>query len=328
MKYSIVIPAFNGEKYIEKAILSAINQTREPDEIIVHDDNSSDSTAKICNKYIHKIRYILNVNGPSGFVCGWNQSVSFAKSDFIVILHQDDLLYPCFLEKAENILNNNRDVLHLFALCEYINHADQNIINLNQYKAYNPSNCEFIRYSYREYINAYQQSYNQIPHIHRCPGVVTHRSIFEKGCIYNPEAGHLADDDFFYRVGKFTDIIGIMEPLAAYRIHENSETGRINDFELSNRLARDYIFQIKQYKNNNIIGYKAKKYFEYWAFKYTARASGYALKYNDRRMQEIALDYINQINAIEYDGKKLFLKCKLFVIKMMLIINGRKFKTT
>lgn len=127
MIFSIVIPAYNGAKYIEKAILSALSQTRKADEIVVHDDNSTDSTRQICEKYIHEIVYYLNPDGPSGFVNGWNKSISHAKSDFIAILHQDDLLYPTYLEEAEQALISNPDVRHLFALCDYIDDKD-NII--------------------------------------------------------------------------------------------------------------------------------------------------------------------------------------------------------
>ena len=47
MKISIVIPTYNGEKFIECAIKSVLNQPIEPYEIIVSDDNSTDHTIAI-----------------------------------------------------------------------------------------------------------------------------------------------------------------------------------------------------------------------------------------------------------------------------------------
>ena len=47
MKISVVIATFNGEKYIEEQLLSIINQTYLPYEIIISDDNSSDHTLDI-----------------------------------------------------------------------------------------------------------------------------------------------------------------------------------------------------------------------------------------------------------------------------------------
>ena len=56
---SFYIPAYNAEKTIEKAINSILNQTAEVKEIIIIDDNSSDSTSEIVSKY-NEIKLIKN----------------------------------------------------------------------------------------------------------------------------------------------------------------------------------------------------------------------------------------------------------------------------
>ena len=53
--FSIVIPTYNGADFIEQALLSALNQTRKADEIIISDDNSTDETIDICQRYKDKI---------------------------------------------------------------------------------------------------------------------------------------------------------------------------------------------------------------------------------------------------------------------------------
>ena len=47
MKFTIVIPTYNGSAYVEEALRSAMNQTRKADAIIVSDDNSTDNTLEI-----------------------------------------------------------------------------------------------------------------------------------------------------------------------------------------------------------------------------------------------------------------------------------------
>ena len=131
-----------------------------------------------------------------------------------------------------------------------------------------------IRYTASEYINADQHIGN--PHIHRCPGVVTHKSIFDV-CKYRPEAGHIADDDFFYRVGQFTDIVGVLKPLASYRVHRFSETGHLDDMMLDKRLLHDYCFQVKEIPYNKSLDKNAISYFKYWKWKYFRRLIGYGL---------------------------------------------------
>lgn len=182
---SIVIPTYNGSKYVAESIESALAQTRPADEIIISDDNSSDSTLDMCKEYEDRISIVRNVNGPSGFVNGWNHAISLASSDYICILHQDDLIDSTFLAEIERAIIANPDVKHLFTPCKLIDGESREIVRPL-------AHCteETKRYSGKEYAEAYVFTPG---HIHRCPGVVTHRDIFSK-CQYRAEAGHIADD--------------------------------------------------------------------------------------------------------------------------------------
>ena len=133
--------------------------------------------------------------------------------------------------------------MHFFSPCKYID-SNGNILRTTQ-------NCtgKTILLNGEEYVRQYVFTPG---HIHRCPGVVTHRKIFEK-CKYRESAGHIADDDFFYRVGNYTDVVGILKPLACYREHNNSETGHISDLELCVRLLKDYNELLVQSKFNKLI---------------------------------------------------------------------------
>ena len=54
MKISIVVATYNGEKFIEEQLNSFVNQTVMPNEIVISDDNSTDSTVDICRKFKNK----------------------------------------------------------------------------------------------------------------------------------------------------------------------------------------------------------------------------------------------------------------------------------
>lgn len=274
MKFSVVIPTYNGLRFVEQAVLSALHQHRPADEIIISDDNSNDKTLDICRKYQDKVKIFVNEQGPSGFVNGWNNAISKATGDFISILHQDDMLEPSFLEEVEPVLKQYPDVKHLFVPCNYIDENNQ-IIREADY-------CDGTVHLYtgKEYIKAYQTV--GYPHIHRCPGVITHRSIFEK-IQYNPVAGHIADDDFFYRIGMYTDIVGIMKSLASFRIHKASETGHLADTALVKRLIDDYSFQVKQWKNNDFMDKESYAFFVQHLRKFKRRYLGYGIKQLDIR---------------------------------------------
>lgn len=269
MKISLVIPTYNGQKYIEQTIQSILNQTRPADEIIISDDNSTDRTIEICNKYKDQIKIFQNPTGPSGFVNGWNNAIKHATCDYISILHQDDILASNFLEEIESAHKLHPDVKQIVSICNYID-CNGNIIRESTHFSNN-----IKRYTGSEYNDIYiLKGYD---HINRCPGVVTHREIFNY-CIYRAESGHIADDDFFIRVGNFTDIVCIHKPLAFYREHASSETGHLDYLELNLRLLNDHSFQIKEFPSNPILSKKAQDHLREWETKYMRRIFFYSIK--------------------------------------------------
>jgi len=89
---SVVMPTFNGAKYIEQAIDSALTQTYPSLEIIVVDDGSTDATAEIVKSYGDKVTYILQQN--QGTAAAYNTGITAASGDFVAFLEQDDLWEP------------------------------------------------------------------------------------------------------------------------------------------------------------------------------------------------------------------------------------------
>lgn len=289
MKFTIVIPTYNGADYVEEALLSAINQTRKADAIIVSDDNSTDNTLEICARYKDNISIYKNANGPSGFVEGWNNAIRLVDDGYISILHQDDLLAPTFLEEAERALALHPDVKHFFVPCNYVDGE-------GKFRR-TPDYCDasIRRYSGMEYADAYRGIGS--PHIHRCPGVITHRVIFDV-CTYRKEAGHIADDDFFYRVGQYTDVVGVMKPLASYRVHSKSETEHLEDGRLISRLAKNYLYQVEQSKYNICISKDTYKYFSYWAQKYVLQEFVYAVTNRDDTLWQQYSEHYTKLKSL------------------------------
>jgi glycosyltransferase involved in cell wall biosynthesis len=109
---AVVIPLYNGGKFIEKALRSALVQDHLVDEIIVVDDGSSDNGTLIVERLLQQyktIRLITKLNG--GQASARNFGVAASSCDLIAFLDQDDIWYPShirdliqpFLEQKENI---------------------------------------------------------------------------------------------------------------------------------------------------------------------------------------------------------------------------------
>ena len=98
-KISVVIPVYNGEKYIAKAIQSVVDQTLPPHEIIVVNDGSTDASASILAELAQKypIQYYQKENG--GQSSARNYGVRVSQGDLIAFLDQDDVWYPNHLEE-------------------------------------------------------------------------------------------------------------------------------------------------------------------------------------------------------------------------------------
>ena len=96
-KVSIVIPVYNGEKYVKQAIDSAINQTYDNIEIIVVNDGSKDKTEEICKTYGDKINYIKKENG--GVSTALNVALKHMTGEYFSWLSHDDIYYPNKIEE-------------------------------------------------------------------------------------------------------------------------------------------------------------------------------------------------------------------------------------
>lgn len=90
---SILIPAFNAERWIRGCVESALSQTWPRTEIIVVDDESRDNTLEIANSY--KSRNIKVVTQENRGACAArNKALSLAQGDYIQWLDADDILHP------------------------------------------------------------------------------------------------------------------------------------------------------------------------------------------------------------------------------------------
>ncbi len=94
---SVVIPAFNGERFIGRTIESALAQTYSNAEIIVVDDGSTDATLEVVRRFGDRVRCLRQSN--QGGAAARNQGVSAARGDWVAFLDQDDLWRPEKLQR-------------------------------------------------------------------------------------------------------------------------------------------------------------------------------------------------------------------------------------
>lgn len=109
---SVIMPAFNSEKYISFAIESVMEQTYDDWELIICDDGSSDKTYEIASKYSQKNKkiYLIRNKYTKGAPGARNSCLDLAKGDYVAFLDSDDIWLPQKLNdqikfmQSENIL--------------------------------------------------------------------------------------------------------------------------------------------------------------------------------------------------------------------------------
>ena len=105
---SVIIPVYNGEKYLAAAIESVFAQTYSQIELLLVDDGSQDATEQIAREYGAKIRYFPEAN--RGQPAAMNYALAMAKGAYIAFLDADDLYLPdktalqvAFLEREAQV---------------------------------------------------------------------------------------------------------------------------------------------------------------------------------------------------------------------------------
>ncbi len=112
---SVIIPAWNAERWITETVASALNQTWKKLEVIVVDDGSSDSTARVVEESFPSVRVICQAN--SGQAAARNTGVEAAKGDFLAFLDADDVWLPEKIEAQMRIILTDPSISLVF--CDY-----------------------------------------------------------------------------------------------------------------------------------------------------------------------------------------------------------------
>jgi len=118
---SIIIPVYNSERYLSKAIESALAQTWPNKEIIIVDDKSTDNSLELINSFENKIVKISRQEN-GGASAARNDGLTAAKGDYIQFLDSDDILSADKVEMQVKSLNNTTDKI---AVCSTVHFFDE-----------------------------------------------------------------------------------------------------------------------------------------------------------------------------------------------------------
>jgi glycosyltransferase involved in cell wall biosynthesis len=246
-KISVIMAAYNSEKFIKSSIESILNQTLQDFELIVINDFSKDKTEKIV-KNIQKVDsriVLINNKKNSGPAISRNNGLKKARGKYIAILDSDDLSMSKRLEIEYNYLEKNKDIFLVGSSAIFI---DENNNIISKYPKYNhpeilmwrmPKSCSII-----------------------------HSSVmYRNERFFYDENFPCAQDYKFYldliKNGK--KITNLPYYLIKYRISPNSISNlkKQNQIKLRNKLKKDYA-----YLSNRVSNYKKLLFYVFLVYFY------------------------------------------------------------
>lgn len=127
---SIIVPVYNINKYVEKCLISLMNQTYKALEILCINDGSTDDSLDILEKLSKKDSRIKIISQPNkGLSAARNTGIANAKGDYIVFVDGDDWVDIEMCQKAYKIISEtNVDIVLWSYVKEYPNKAKKQLI--------------------------------------------------------------------------------------------------------------------------------------------------------------------------------------------------------
>ena len=218
-RVSVVIPLFNGERFIDEAIASLTGQSHPPTEIIVIDDKGTDRGAEMVRSLAdeNKIIKLFQNEANKGSSFCRNLGIKKSKGDFVLFLDQDDYLGPSFIEEVGLLLQTEREEEASAVHTSYYI-VDQGGENPMKVACTEIKPDEFLGYQFER---------NRIL---SNSGVVVRKSILRKAGLFDENLKYSQDWDLWLRIGKFGNFYHLGKPLTFIRRHEANTSRRIEGF--------------------------------------------------------------------------------------------------
>lgn len=260
---SICIPTYNGEKYVQEALDSIKKQIYKNIEVIISDDNSSDRTLEICNKFKSEVGFPVHIHNhkPNGIGANWNNCIKNSNGEYIQFLFQDDKLSIDSISKKLSFIYEN-NLPCVFSKRYIIDESSQIINTGDWFSRFGDLQKNTISIRYNETIINKTilrklKSYYITDNIFGEPGTfLFEKDLFEKNGYFNEKYKQVLDAEFYYRVLKKYPIGIIPEKLYYFRVH-NAQASYQN--QIDPRVAEEY---------NNFKKYIYKNFFFYLPLRY------------------------------------------------------------
>jgi glycosyltransferase involved in cell wall biosynthesis len=225
-RVSVVIPAYNAERFVAAAIESVLAQTFKDLEVIVVDDGSRDGTGAIAARFGEPVRYLRQDN--AGVAAARNRGIRESRGGLTAFLDADDTWRSDKLEKQLAALETQPQYRVCYSAFTVV---DDNLDPLR------------IAHSSRRagILEDLVLRGNVVGSI--CT-VLCRRELFDLAGAFDPALSQCADWDMWIRLSLLTDFLYLDEPLVTYRQHATNMSRDIRLYEKDSMLLLDKAFAL------------------------------------------------------------------------------------
>lgn len=241
---SVIMPVYNGEKYLSEAIESVLNQTYKNFELIIVDDGSTDGSKKIINKFTSRdkrLKVFLNKKNK-GISYTLNRAILNSKGKYIARLDCDDISLSKRLDEQVHVLEYDKDI----AICGTFAQAiDEN--GKNMFEMHSPTGI-LLKYNF----------WKPSPFI--SSSVMVLRNVLIR-YMFDESYKTSEDYDLWMKILKNYSGFNIPLTLVKYRIHDNGIT-KNEDSGIIQNAYRSFInnFDLKEIDRQNFLSLVCKEY--------------------------------------------------------------------
>jgi glycosyltransferase involved in cell wall biosynthesis len=220
---SVVMPVYNGERFLAEAVESVLNQTYKDFEFIIVDDGSTDSTPQMLQRYAEKDPRVKIINaGKVGLSKAMNLGMTAAQYPWIARMDADDVCLPRRLEACIEAAQADPDVVVWGTGIHHIN-AKGKVLSTSR-----------VGPRTREQFNHLRQTGQAVQVIN--PSAMMRKDIVDKVGGYKEAFTAAHDLEIFDEMAEYGPILCIPEILVLYRVHGTSISAK--KFFTQKKLAR------------------------------------------------------------------------------------------
>ena len=208
-KVTVLMPVYNGEKYLKEAIESILNQDFTDFEFLIINDGSTDGSKEIIASYSDERICIVENEKNIGLVNTLNKGLVLANGEYIARMDCDDISVKTRLSKQVKLMDKNKDIGASGSFYRLLRNNKNAIVDFpitnEEIKCFMVFNCPIAH-----------------------PSAIIRSSLIKQhNLLYSSDYTHAEDYYFWSQIAEYSQLKNTSEVLLNYRVHENQITGNV-----------------------------------------------------------------------------------------------------